>query len=320
MSATPSKQSIPVVDLNDFTKGSKQSKDKFVATVGDALVDIGFFAVENHGVDAGLIDTAYGAMTRFFDLTEAQKRAYEVKGLKGQRGFTSFGKEHAKDSDAPDLKEFWHVGRELPAGHSLTSVYPANIWPTEVPEFKDKMLKLYSQLEACSMRLLEACAIYVNESSDRFTSIAENGNTILRLINYPPIPANKNPASVRAAAHEDINLITLLCEATADGLELMERNGSWRPIKALRGQIVADAGDMLQNITNGFFKSTTHRVTNPDNSRERRFSVPYFVHPRSEASLSPLASCVKRTGGTKSFRDITAGEYLMQRLKEIGLY
>ena len=169
------------------------------------------------------------------------------------------------------------------------------------------------------MTLLEACALYVGEERDRFTSIAENGNSILRVIHYPPIADDRDPAAIRAAAHEDINLITLLCEATTGGLELLQRDGTWRSIHALKGQIVVDTGDMIQNITNGILRSTTHRVVNPDNSKERRFSMPFFVHPRSEASLNPLPRCVERTGGTKNYRDITAGQYLMERLKEIGL-
>ena len=170
------------------------------------------------------------------------------------------------------------------------------------------------------MTLLEACALYVGESKDRFSSIATNGNSILRVIHYPPVPADRDPASIRAAAHEDINLITLLCEATTGGLELLQRDGTWRAIHALKGQIVCDTGDMIQNISNGILRSTTHRVVNPDNSRERRFSMPFFVHPRAEVSLNPLESCVKRQGGKKNYRDITAGDYLMERLREIGLY
>jgi isopenicillin N synthase-like dioxygenase len=311
-------QTIPVADLADYQAGGSRQQ-KFVRTVGDALVDIGFFALTGHGVDMGLIDQAYKVAEQFFELPETTKRQYEVKGMGGQRGYTSFGKEHAKDSKAPDLKEFWHVGQELPAGHPLASVYPKNFWPEQPPRFKATFLPLFEQLERCAMQLLEACALYIEEPKDRFSKTAESGNTILRVIHYPPVPADKHPESIRAAAHEDINLITLLCEATAGGLELLERNGSWRKISALKGQIIVDAGDMLQNITNGYFKSTTHRVVNPDNSRERRFSMPYFVHPRSEVSLEPLPSCVARTGGTRKHPAITAGDYLQQRLREIGL-
>lgn len=266
-----------------------------------------------------LIDKAYSIAAEFFDMPEDKKKQYENLAIKGQRGYTSYGREHAKDSKAADLKEFWHVGRDLPPGHQLNKVYPDNIWPKEIPEFKTVYLELFRQIENCAMTLLEACALFLGESKNRFTSIAENGNSILRIIHYPPIPADRDPSSIRAGAHEDINLITLLCEATTGGLELLQRDGTWRPIHALKGQIVCDTGDMIQNLTNGVLKSTTHRVVNPDNSRERRFSMPFFMHPRAEASLNPLESCIKRAGGKKQFRDITAGEYLMERLKEIGL-
>jgi isopenicillin N synthase-like dioxygenase len=318
MDAAMSDQTIPVADLRDYEQGGAP-RARFVKTVGDALVDIGFFALTGHGVDAGLIDQAYRVAHDLFMRPDAVKSRYEVPGGKGQRGFVSFGKEHAKDSKAPDLKEFWHVGQELASSHPLARVYPANLWPEEVPAFKPIFLELFRELERCSLHLLEACALYVGEPTDRFSGLAKDGNSILRVIHYPPIPADSHPASIRAAAHEDINLITLLCEATAGGLELLERSGRWRPIHALKGQIVVDAGDMLQNVTNGYFKSTTHRVVNPDNSRERRFSMPFFVHPRSECSLDPLPSCVARTGGVKKHPVITAGDYLTQRLREIGL-
>lgn len=310
-------QTIPVVSLKDYAAGGG-ARDRFVKTVGDALVDIGFFALSDHGVDMGLIDRAYTLASDFFMRPDAEKRRYEDLKLKGQRGFTSFGREQAKDAKVPDLKEFWHVGQELPAGHRLRAEYPDNIWP-EIPGFKDTYNTLFRQLEKCSLDLLDACALYIGEPKDRFSGIATDGNTILRVIHYPPIPETAHPASIRAAAHEDINLITLLCEATTGGLELLERNGSWRPIHALKGQIIVDSGDMLQNISNGYFKSTTHRVVNPDNSRERRFSMPFFVHPRSEASLKPLQSCIDRTSGKQEFRDITAGAYLLERLRELGL-
>lgn len=312
-------QTIPVVSLKAYHEGSSNDRDRFISTVGNALTDIGFFSVEDHGVDMKLIDKAYSIAAEFFEMSEEKKKQYENLAIKGQRGYTSYGREHAKDSKAADLKEFWHVGRDLPPGHELNKVYPDNIWPKEIPEFKTVYLELFRQIENCAMTLLEACALYLGESKNRFTSIAENGNSILRIIHYPPIPAHRDPSSIRAGAHEDINLITLLCEATTGGLELLQRDGTWRPIHALKGQIVCDTGDMIQNLTNGVLKSTTHRVVNPDNSRERRFSMPFFMHPRAEASLNPLESCIKRQGGKKLFRDITAGEYLMERLKEIGL-
>lgn len=308
-------QTIPVLDLNNF----QTSKHKeFVEGLGNALREIGFFALQNHGVDYRLIQKAYQISEHFFDLPEKTKRNYEDLAIKGQRGFTSFGREHAKDQKAPDLKEFWHVGRELALSHPLRNIYPHNIWPSEIPEFKEVMLELYRQLDVCSMKLLAACSEYIGEDTDLLPSMARDGNTILRVINYPEVSPDRDPASIRAGAHEDINFITLLCEATAGGLELLQRDGSWLPIHALKGQIIVDTGDMLQNLTNGLLKSTTHRVVNPDNSRERRFSMPYFVHPRSEVDLSPLRRCKERTGETK-YPPITAGEYLDQRLKEIGL-
>lgn len=311
-------QTIPVVSLNDFKAGGA-ARQRFVSTLGEALSDIGFFAVSDHGVDMSLIERSYAVAEDFFKLPEEEKKTFENLEVKGQRGYISFGREHAKDAKAPDLKEFWHVGQEFDPGQALAKIYPPNVWPQKLPEFKSSFVKLFSQLETCALHLLDACALFIEEPQDRFSGIAQKGNSILRVIHYPPISPTSNPASIRAAAHEDINLITLLCEATTGGLELLERNGSWRPIHALKGQIIVDAGDMLQNISNGLFKSTTHRVVNPDNSRERRFSMPFFVHPRPEASLDPLPGCVKRTGGKKTFKNITAGEYLMQRLQEIGL-
>jgi isopenicillin N synthase-like dioxygenase len=312
-------QTIPVVDLNDYLKGSQGSKEAFVAKMGDALKDIGFFALQNHGVDYRLIEKAYQIAGAFFALPEVEKKKYENLAIKGQRGFTSFGREHAKDHKAPDLKEFWHVGREIAKNQKFSEEYPENIWPTEIPEFKEVMMELYRQLDICSERLLEACSIYIGENPDFLPSLAKNGNTILRVINYPEVPADRDPQSIRAGAHEDINFITLLCEATAGGLELLKRDGTWLPIHALKGQIIVDTGDMLQNLTNGLLKSTTHRVVNPDNSREQRFSMPFFVHPRSEVDLTPLPRCIAKLD-EKRYPNITAGEYLNQRLKEIGLH
>ncbi len=310
-------QTIPVVDLKDY-QGSPGAKQNFVQVMGDSLKEMGFFALQNHGVDYRLIEKAYKLSEAFFDLSVSQKKSYEELALNGQRGYTSFGREHAKDHKAPDLKEFWHVGRELARSHERFAEYPKNIWPTEIPEFKEVMLELFRQLDTCSMQLLEACSLYIGENVDFLPSLARDGNTILRIINYPEIPQDRDPQSIRAGAHEDINFITLLCEATAGGLELKKKDGTWLPIHALKGQIIVDTGDMLQNLTNGLLKSTTHRVVNPDNSRERRLSMPFFVHPRSEVDLSPLPRSIAKTGAEKYPR-ISAGDYLDQRLREIGL-
>ncbi|MEL6158953.1 MAG: 2-oxoglutarate and iron-dependent oxygenase domain-containing protein [Cyanobacteria bacterium J06554_11] len=314
MSSTP-EQTIPVLDLQDFTSG--QNPAAFVSAFGEALCDFGFFALVNHGVEQRIIDAAYGAAEAFFALPDDTKKQYEIAELKGQRGFTCFGKEHAKDSSAPDLKEFWHVGREQPTRYPVS--YPDNIWPREVPQFQPVMATLFEQLEACATRLMEACAQYLHQPADFFHTQVTAGQTILRVIHYPPIPEDVTPASQRAAPHEDINLITLLCEATTPGLEILTREGEWIPVQPIPGQIIVDTGDMLQSLSNGLLRSTTHRVVNPSSSRERRFSIPFFVHPRSEFDLTPLPGAVESTGGTRRFPAQTAGDYLQRRLREIGL-
>jgi len=311
--------SLPLLDLQDFRAGDAARRDRFVRALGDSLVETGFFALQHHGVDPALVRRAYGVAERFFDLPVEVKRRYELPALGGQRGYSSLGREHAKDHPVADLKEFWHVGRELAAGHPLRARYPDNLQVEELQDFRPVFTELYRQLDDCAFLLLQACALYVGEAAQRFTELATDGDTILRVLHYPPVPADAHPQAIRAAAHEDINLITLLVESTAPGLELLQRDGRWRPIHALEGHLIGDAGDMLQWISNGLFKSTTHRVVNPASSRERRFSMPFFVHPRHDARLDPLPSCVARTGGEARFPPITAGEYLAQRLAEIGL-
>lgn len=313
--STLSKQTIPTLDLQDFTSG--KNVDAFVEAFGQALEEYGFFALANHGVEQRTINAAYGAAEAFFALPDNTKNQYEIAELQGQRGFTRFGTEHAKDSSAPDLKEFWHVGREQPTANPVS--YPDNIWPREVPHFRPVMATLFDQLEACASELMRACAQYLNQPENFFSTQISEGQTILRVIHYPPVSEEVTPNSQRAAPHEDINLITLLCEATSPGLELLTRDGQWLPIQTLPGQIIVDTGDMLQSLSNGLLKSTTHRVVNPNSSRDRRFSMPFFVHPRPEFDLTPLPECVTRTGGERLYPAQTAGEYLQQRLKEIGL-
>ncbi|MBD2080811.1 isopenicillin N synthase family oxygenase [Leptolyngbya sp. FACHB-17] len=303
------KQPIPIADLQSFLSDDPTQQQNFVLTIGNALEDIGFFALINHGVDRTLIQRAYQLAEAFFELPADVKLRYEDPSLNGQRGFTRLGKEHAKDYPVPDLKEFWHVGRE---NHLL------NLDPIEVPEFRSIMNQLYAQLEHCAVKLLEACALYLGEQRSFLSDTTINADTILRIIHYPPIPEDVDPASLRSAPHEDINLITLLCEATESGLELLQRDGTWRAIPNVEGQIIVDSGDMLQQLTNGLLKSTTHRVVNPGD-RSRRFSMPFFVHPTSKTDLTPLQGCIDCTGGTIKFPKITAGKYLQQRLAEIGL-
>ena len=293
-------QTIPVLSLRDFVSGEPQRQQSFVEQLGQALESVGFFALTDHGIEAPLIHSAYAATAAVFLLPEPVKAGYEDLALKGQRGFTAFGREHAKDSPAADLKEFWHVGRE--------NAIPENVWPAEVPQFQPAMTALFEQLEQCADSLLEACALYLGLPRSFLRDAVVDGPTLLRVLHYPPVPPTVPTASIRAAAHEDINLITLLCEATTPGLELLQSNGEWRPIAAIPGQIIVDTGDMLQNMTNGLFKSTTHRVTNPSSDRDRRFSLPFFVHPRPAVDLSPLPACISRTGGVPQFPPQTAGE------------
>lgn len=311
-------QTIPVLDLNDFSPNSSSGEnDTFVSALGDALADLGFFALVNHGIEQRLVDGAYSAAEAFFSLPEPIKTQYAIAKLKGQRGFTQFGKEHAKDSAAPDLKEFWHLGRERSVANPVS--YPENLWPREVPQFQPVMTALFNQLEICARQLMQACAQYLQQPDSFFCSQMTEGQTILRIIHYPPLPEDAIPASQRAAPHEDINLITLLCEATTPGLELLQPNGEWLPIRPIPGQIIVDTGDMLQSLSNGLLRSTTHRVVNPTNSRDRRFSMPFFVHPRPDFDLTPLSNCVEKTGGSQLYPSQTAEEYLQKRLKEIGL-
>jgi isopenicillin N synthase-like dioxygenase len=302
-------QTIPVVDLQLFLHGDPSQQQTFIATLGRALETIGFFAVVNHGVDRDLIQQAYQQAEAFFQLSDDVKLRYEDAALNGQRGFTRFGREHAKDHPAPDLKEFWHVGRES---------HLANLDPIEIPKFHSVMAQLYAQLDQCAVNLLEACALYLEEPRSFLSNMTISADSILRIIHYPPIPEEADPASLRSAPHEDINLITLLCEATDSGLELLQRDGTWLAIPNIPGQIIVDSGDMLQQLTNGLLKSTTHRVVN-HGDRDRRFSMPFFVHPVAKTDLTPLPSCITKTGNEMKFPKITAGEYLQQRLAEIGL-
>lgn len=304
---------IPVLSLKSYLTGSQIHKDYFVHKMGQALMDVGFFSIVEHDVDPHLLQKAYQRAEVFFGLPEAVKEGYEQVQLAGQRGFTRFGREQAKDAKIPDLKEFWHVG---PLDHAD---YPENIWPGEVRGFREVFSELYKSLEACSVALLEACALYIGEAPDLFTSMVKGGNSILRVIHYPPLVGQEAQGGMRAAPHEDINLITLLSEATSSGLEIMTPKGEWFPVPSHPGQIIVDTGDMLQNLTNGLYKSATHRVVNPDNSRDRRFSMPFFVHPASQVELGPLPSCLVKTGHKKVYRDITAGAFLAERLSEIGL-
>jgi isopenicillin N synthase-like dioxygenase len=319
MSSNGTDQTIPVVDLEDWFSGAER-REKFVRGVGGALADIGFFAVRAY-LPPEVLERAYDTAKRFFALPQERRNRYTQKGAKGQRGYTGFGTEHAKDSKAPDLKEFWQVGRvDVPDSHPVHAPYGPNVWPdADVPEFREAMTELYRHLDGLGALLLEACAAYIGEAPGLFRDMATDSDTIVRVIHYPPIAPDVPPGAVRSAAHEDINLITLLSGATSEGLELLRRDGSWMPVHTGFDTIVVDSGDMLQNVTNGLYKSTTHRVVNPADATQERYSMPCFIHPRKDADLTPLPSCVARTGGKATYPSITAGAYLEQRLREIGL-
>ncbi|MGF1566498.1 MAG: isopenicillin N synthase family dioxygenase [Nodosilinea sp.] len=299
---------VPVVRYPDLLAPQTTLRHQAIETMGQALADTGFFILAQSQVSPEVLRRAHQTATEFFTLPEAIKQQYAPAN--GQGGFARFGSEQAKGYTVPDLKEFWHVNH-----HSLT--IDSAPWPQEVPLFRPVMTRLYQQLAACAEVLLEACALYLGQPQDWLTAMAMGGNTVLRLAHYPPILAQATPGSLRAAPHEDINLITLLCEATAPGLEILTTQGQWLPIQATPGQIVVDTGDMLQNLTNGLFKSTTHRVVNPRQSNQRRLSMPFFVHPRPEVDLAPVPQLVDRTGGVIQFPAITAADYLNQRLAEI---
>ena len=312
-------RSIPVVDYLDFTSGDEERKSAFIQSVGDSLKDIGFFALKNHGIPLSAIEQSYEQGDAFFSMSEDVKRTYLQPQIAHQRGYTAFGIEHAKNNPAPDLKEFWQTGRSHPTSGKKPT-YVENVWPdNHLPQFREVVDGLFSRMENVSQNLLESCSLYLGKPKSWLGSMAEDGNTIMRIIHYPPLGDDVLPGAVRSAEHEDINFITLLVTATADGLEVMDHDGSWIKVEGDATHIIVDSGDMLQNLTNGLFKSTTHRVVNPANSTERRFSMPMFVHPRNEIDLTPRPEFIELTGGKALFQSITAGDYLHQRLVEIGL-
>lgn len=310
---------VRTLNLKSYTHGNAAERAKFSNEFAAGLKETGFITLEGHGIDPNLIKNNYALFQEFFSLDEETKRKY-VTVVSGQRGYTPFGKEHAKNRSVGDLKEFWHVGQELPVGHPLhgTDDYPLNIWVEELPELRKQALNLYYELERVARNMLEALALHFDLRLNFFTDMINNGNHVLRAIHYPLLEEGMDPNAVRAAQHEDINLITLLCEATSSGLELLTREGEWYPVEASKGQIVVDAGDMLQRVTNGVIPATTHRVVNPKGENTSRYSMPYFVHPYSAALLETIPACVTEENPEK-FEPITAGDFLYERLVEIGL-
>ncbi len=313
---------IPSLDLNDFTGGDEEKKKLFVQALGDAYNNIGFVAIRNHYLPDDLVNKLYKIIQAFFALPDEVKEKYEIPGLAGQRGYVGKGKEHAKGRSTGDLKEFYHVGQEVTTDDPIKDQYPDNVWPEELAEFREVALEAYRSLEKTGREMLRAIAIYLGLEEDYFESRVKNGNSILRPIHYFPIkdPDAVPDDAVRAAEHGDINLITLLMGASADGLQVLRKDGKWIPITALPEQLVVNVGDMLERLTNNKLKSTIHRVVNPprEQMNTSRFSIPFFMHPRSEMDLTCLDSCIDEEH-PKQYDDITAGEFLNQRLAEIGL-
>lgn len=310
---------IPLVDLSGFVHGNEAHRIDFVKKLGDAFHEVGFVGVINHGIPKSLVNGFYDAAKEFFALPDEIKSKYEVPGLAGQRGYTSFGKEHAKQSNVGDLKEFFQIGQTVTDGDQIKSQYPDNVQVDEIPHFPKLGDDLYKAFEKAGSALLEAIAIHLDLGERYFTDKIHNGNSILRAIHYPPI-TDEPKSAIRAEQHEDINLITLLVGASAGGLQLLSKQNEWLDINPGEDEIVVNVGDMLQRLTNNYLKSTTHRVVNPPREQWHtpRLSIPFFLHPRSTMDLSCLDICITEENPI-AYEPITAGEYLDERLREIGL-
>jgi isopenicillin N synthase-like dioxygenase len=306
---------VPPLSLNDEAR----DPDAFAADLGGSFERFGFAIVSDHGIDPVLIDRAWSLTKAYFDQPEELKRSYHIPGGGGARGHTPFGTEIAKDAKQHDLKEFWHIGRELAPGHPFHDHMADNVWPAQPDGFKDTMLALYDALDGVGRRLLAAIARHLGLAPNWFDDAIRDGNSVLRLLHYPPIGADA--PGVRAGAHEDINLITLLLGAEEAGLELLDKDGRWLPVKPPEGALVVNVGDMLQRLTNHVLPSTTHRVVNPPVERRGlpRYSMPFFLHLRSDFLIETLPETVSADNPDRYPEPITANDYLMQRLREIGL-
>ena len=313
---------IPSLDLHDFRDRDATSRTAFVRSLGEAFTDIGFVAIKNHGLSDELTSHLYDSIRAFFALPDEVKKKYEIAALHGQRGYTGRGKEHAKGRNTADLKEFYQIGQIVEDDDPVRDTYPDNVWPTEVPELEAVATRAYKTLEATGQQLLRAIALYLDLDEHYFDSRVHHGNSIIRAIHYYPVanPDEVPEDAVRAAEHGDINLITLLMGASAEGLEVLRRDGAWIPITALPEQIIVNVGDMLARLTNDQLTSTVHRVVNPprEKMKQPRYSIPFFMHPRADMDLSCLDSCVD-VHHPKQYADMTAGAFLNERLREIGL-
>jgi len=310
---------VPSVDLQDFVSGDPKRKEKFIKEIGSAFEDIGFVALSGHFLPQQLVDDLYAEIKNFFQLPSEVKDSYEIEGIGGQRGYTSFGKEHAKGKKEGDLKEFWHFGQYVENDQKLAEEYPDNVQVKELPAFNTIGEETYKMLEKTAKYVLRALAIHLNLEETYFDDYIKNGNSILRPIHYPPITSEPKNA-VRAAAHGDINLITLLMGAHGKGLQVKNHNDEWIDAIAQPNELMINVGDMLSRLTNNKLKSTIHQVVNPPRELwgTSRYSVPFFMHPISEMPLNCLANCVDDKN-PKLYDDTTAGAFLHERLIELGL-
>lgn len=303
---------VPELSLKAFTQGDAAARGAFSDALMAGLQDYGFVILKDHDVPVALLDAAYGMAERAFALDEAEKRRHAA----GLRGYTPFGTEHAKDHALPDLKEFWQIGREVPEGVVLDEDFPPNVWPEGVAGFRQTFLSLFDGLDETGRQLLRALAPKLDLDEAYFDPLVRHGTSILRVLHYPPVPDDAAPGAVRSAAHEDINFITILVAAKGAGLQLLDRDGTWLPVETDPSNLIVDSGDMLQRLTNGVIPSTTHRVVNPEGPNVSRYSMPFFMHPSSATPLNCLPSCV---GEGAKYPDITAGDFLAERLRAIGL-
>ena len=304
---------LPVLSLAD-------APDALSRELGDSFQTFGFAMVRDHGLDPGLVARAWELTAQFFALPEAEKRRYLIPGQGGARGYTAFGTEIAKGAQLHDLKEFWHVGRDLPEGHPLSDSMPPNVWPERPEGFRQTFEALYAEMDRVGAILLSRIAVWLGLDAGWFDPAIADGNSVLRLLHYPPVP-NAESGAIRAGAHEDINLITLLLGAEEAGLELLTREGKWLEVNPPQGALVVNIGDMLQRLTNHVLPSTTHRVRNPEGARARhsRYSMPFFLHLRSDFPFVTLPQCVTVENPDRYPVSITADDYLQERLREIGL-
>lgn len=307
--------------INIASVSLAQPLETIADELGRSFGEYGFAVVRDHGIPQSLIDEAEAVSKAFFALPADVKRTYKIEGRGGARGYTPFGTEKAKDAEVFDLKEFWHVGRDLPEGHPLSEFMDPNVWPTEVEGFRETMSALFSAFEVTGGRVLEAIALHLGRPRDFFAASVEDGNSVMRLLHYPPLGEGAPEGAIRAAGHEDINTITLLLGAEEAGLELLAKDGQWYAVDVPAGALVINVGDMLQRQTNGRLRSTTHRVVNPrgEAARRARYSMPFFLHFRPDFLIEPLPECVDPADANPPPPPITAHDYLMERLREINL-